>query len=97
MEEFAREALDAASRLGPAYVDVRVVQGRVDVVQTRDGALQTAGEHENSGFGIRALVNGAWGFAAHSRLEREHIPEVAQAAVEAARAAEVIYPITIHG
>lgn len=89
MEEFALEALDTVSQARPQYADVRVQQQRTESISTRDGALERAGEQVDTGFGIRVLIEGAWGFAAHSRLEREAIPGVAAAAIEAARAAAV--------
>jgi TldD protein len=63
------------------------MQQRVEQILTRDGAMERAGENRDDGFGVRVLVNGAWGFAAGSGLEREKIPRVVAAAIEAGRAA----------
>jgi TldD protein len=90
MEPFALDALDEAMRLGAQYADVRVRTERSEHVRTRDGALDSTGEERNSGFGIRVLINGAWGFAAAGGIERERIGRVAAAAVEAARAAATV-------
>lgn len=90
METFALDALDETTRQGVTYADVRVMRRRTETIQTRDGALESIGEWRDAGFGIRALVGGAWGFAAHGRLEREQIPAVARAAVDAARAASTV-------
>src|SRR4029078_5314520 len=42
-------------------------------------------EVEGSGFGVRVLYHGGWGFAASSVLSLEEIPRVADLAVEIAR------------
>jgi TldD protein len=90
MEEIAGDALDAAVRGGAAYADVRAMRRRMEHVRTRDGAIESSGEERNSGFGIRVLVDGAWGFAAHEGLDGETIDSVAAAAVQAARAAATV-------
>lgn len=90
MEEFALQALDAASAQGAEYADVRVIRQRVGWVGSRDGALHEVGEDLDTGFGVRVLVNGAWGFAAHTGLNRDQIGPVVRAAVEAGRAASKI-------
>ena len=87
MEEFGLAALDEAEHRGAQYADVRVMQQRREQIQTRDGALERAGEEREDGFGVRVLIDGAWGFAAGTGLERERIPAVVQSAVEAGRAA----------
>ncbi len=90
VDEFALAAVDQAVARGVQYADVRVMQGRIERISTRDGALNNAGEQHDSGFGIRVLVDGAWGFAAAGGLDREGIPAVVDAAVEAGRAAALV-------
>lgn len=87
LDEITAEALDEATHAGADYADVRAIQQRFEGIMTRDGALEKAGEEASSGFGVRVLVNGAWGFAARNGLNREDIPEVVEEAIEAARAA----------
>jgi len=90
VDEFALEALDAAVSRGVQYADVRIVQQRTERIRTRDGALDTAGEQHDSGFGVRVLVDGAWGFAASVGIDRAQIPSVVAAAAEAGRAAAAV-------
>src|SRR5436309_3411120 len=87
MEEIALQAVDEATRKGARYADARALRIQTGIVQTRDGALEQAGEETEAGFGVRVLVNGAWGFAAGAGLDRERIPAVVEAALEAGRAA----------
>jgi TldD protein len=90
VEEFALEALDAVESRGVQYADVRVVQQRTERIRTRDGALDSVGEKHDSGFGVRVLIDGAWGFAASGDLDRIRIPSVIGAALEAGRAAATV-------
>jgi TldD protein len=90
VEELALEALDAAVSRGAQYADVRSIEGRTEHIRTRDGSLESAGERHDSGFGVRVLVNGAWGFAAAGKLDRARVPAVVGAAIEAGRAAATV-------
>ena len=87
MPDFPLDVIDEARRLGANYADARVIRQRTESLRTRDGAVSHAGEEEDSGFGVRVLASGAWGFAAHVGLDQEEIPRVVRAALEAARAA----------
>lgn len=87
LDSLALEAIDHATRKGIQYADVRAMQQRREAIRTRDGALEQAGEEQDDGFGVRVLVDGAWGFAARHGLDRASIPGVVDDAVEAARAA----------
>ncbi|HSH64978.1 MAG TPA: DNA gyrase modulator, partial [Bacteroidia bacterium] len=53
---------------------------------TREQLVQALVDNETYGFGVRALVDGAWGFAASRDLTREEVMRVARQAVAQARA-----------
>jgi TldD protein len=78
-------ALDAARSAGAEYADARVID-RAGRVYGADGAIALP-RHEVSsmGFGVRALVNGQWGFGATQDLRRDKTVAAAQSAVAAAR------------
>ena len=78
--------LDAARSAGASYADMRVVNIRTQFVRTRDRTVSGLGDNESLGFGVRALVKGAWGFAASPTLDRDECARVARAAVAQARA-----------
>jgi TldD protein len=59
------------------------------VVGTKNGSLDAVSDDRSQGFGIRALVNGAWGFASSSRLEANEVDRVARLAVDIARASSL--------
>jgi TldD protein len=79
-------ALDAAQSGGAGYADIRLVERETESLTVKNGALEAADSDRSIGFGIRVLVEGAWGFSGSSRLEREEVTRVAREAVSVARA-----------
>jgi TldD protein len=81
-----RAALDAATQGGAGYADVRVAARRQQTVSVRDRIVQGVSDTDTYGLGVRTLVDGAWGFAATSRLDRDSVVAAARNAVAQARA-----------
>jgi TldD protein len=86
IRELAQRAVDAARSAGAQYADVRVAQNRSQFVATRERRVQGLADTETFGVGVRALVDGAWGFAATSELTTDAVVGVARQAVAQARA-----------
>ena len=86
MRELTDRALDAASGLGAAYADVRVVRRREESIAIKSGRLEGVATGETEGFGVRVLVDGAWGFASSHHLDVSEADRVAALAVRIARA-----------
>jgi TldD protein len=84
--ELAMLALDSARSAGAEYADVRIAERRDEGIFTRERRVQAMQSSQTFGFGVRALVGGAWGFAASSRLNRDEVAAVARQAVAQARA-----------
>src|SRR3569833_2363266 len=78
IKELAAFALDAAKSAGAGYADVRFVRNRNQNVFTREQRVQGVSDNETYGFGIRTLVDGAWGFAASRDLRKEEVARVAR-------------------
>lgn len=85
-KQLAMRALDAAKKAGASYADVRISRNRTQNVGTRERRVQNVGDNETFGFGVRVLVDGAWGFAASSALVPDEIARVATQAARQARA-----------
>jgi TldD protein len=79
-------ALDAAKKAGASYADVRIHRKRWEDVSVRDDHVEGVADHETYGLGVRVLVDGAWGFAAASRVEVKGAQKAAQAACDIAKA-----------
>jgi TldD protein len=79
-------ALSTARRLGASYADMRIVRTRTEAVFTRERQVQNVSRNQSSGFGVRVLVRGTWGFAASPLATVEEVRRVTHEAVEIARA-----------
>jgi TldD protein len=86
MRDLTDRALNAAQIGGASYADVRVVRRREESIAIKTGRLEGVALGETEGFGVRVLVDGAWGFAASHRLELDEAERVARLAVRIARA-----------
>src|SRR5579884_2521476 len=85
-DALAQRALDTATQRGGRYADIRVENVRSERIEARNGVVATLSDSTSRGYGIRALVDGAWGFAASSDLSDAGIDEAAARAVEIAKA-----------
>jgi TldD protein len=87
VRELCEEAVSAALAAAASYADARVVLRRAQTVATRNGRVDRLDDTESEGIGVRALVDGAWGFACDRRLSAEGAQAAAAKACAFARAA----------
>ena len=86
MDQILANALDTARQRGAAYADVRLVVNREQRIVVRNGVVETLTSDESVGMGIRALYEGAWGFASTRELSNGSADRAAALAMEIARA-----------
>ena len=86
MRRLADVALAAAARRGAAYADIRIVERRHQDISVRNGRIGRLEESETLGFGVRVLVDGAWGFASSNQMRKSAVESTAALAVRIARA-----------
>jgi TldD protein len=86
MHDLTNRALDTATALGATYADVRVVRRLDESINIKSARVEGVQSGESEGFGIRVLVDGAWGFAASHHLGATEADRVAAEAVRIARA-----------
>jgi TldD protein len=79
-------ALNAATKSGATYVDVRIGRYLNQFIVTRDTRVENLTNTESYGIGIRVIVDGTWGFAASADVTPDSIAKVAEAAVAVAKA-----------
>jgi TldD protein len=91
VDELIARALDTAVARGAQYADVRRVRQERQLVLVRNGTVESVSLEEDAGFGIRALVDGAWGFAASYKTDAAEADAVAAAAVRTARASARVH------
>lgn len=86
----AARALDTAVARGAAYADVRFEVGRTERLEIRNGAVVTLSDDATLGYGMRAFVDGAWGFAASPDTSDGGLDRTAALAVAIAKAGAAI-------
>ncbi|SHH69566.1 TldD/PmbA family protein [Massilia sp. CF038] len=79
-------ALEAATKAGASYCDVRIGRYLNQFITTRDLNVENVVNTESSGVGVRVIANGAYGFASTNDMSRDSIAAAARQAVAIARA-----------
>ncbi|MBW4697008.1 MAG: TldD/PmbA family protein [Aphanocapsa lilacina HA4352-LM1] len=88
-KELAALAIDRLRRTGCEYGEVRFTGEHTQRLTARDRSMDELSERRSSGFGVRVLLDGAWGFAASHRLGAEQVERTVALAVETARASRL--------
>jgi TldD protein len=83
--ELAQGAIDLIRQAGCEYGDIRICNYRSQSLWARDRSLSNLSDNVSSGFGVRVLLNGAWGFAASHRKTAQEITRIVNLAIEIAR------------
>lgn len=92
LRELALKAMDAARGAGAHFADIRLMAARglgITCVHPRDGGSPNMGAPGlvvTFEYGVRAIVEGAWGFAQGTELTTDAVTQAACTAVAVARA-----------
>jgi len=86
MRELAQRALDTASQRGAEYADIRIIRRAEESINVKSGRVEGVAFGESEGFGVRVLVDGAWGFSSSNVLTADEADRIAADAVRIARA-----------
>jgi TldD protein len=101
LEKLADNALREAKKQKASYCDIRIVRLRDQRISLRVSRERGTGklisvpgvaEDSSFGFGVRVIVNGAWGFAASPIVTAEEIARITGEAAIIARANAMIQP-----
>jgi TldD protein len=79
-------AINTAKSAGASYSDVRIGRYRNSIVFTREQQIVQTADVDNVGAGVRALVDGTWGFGATKTLTTDGVANAAREAVAIAKA-----------
>ncbi|HEY5752391.1 MAG TPA: TldD/PmbA family protein [Chthoniobacterales bacterium] len=82
----ADAALNAATKKGATYADVRIGRYLRQFIITREDKVENMTNTESYGAGVRVIADGAWGFYAVDQLSPEAIANAAEQAVTIAKA-----------
>jgi TldD protein len=83
--DLATLAIDLIARAGCEYGDVRFCTYRNQNLYARDRSLSQLSDNVSSGFGVRVLLNGSWGFAASPHKTPAEVERIVALAVEIAK------------
>ena len=81
LHRLADAALSAATAGGASYADLRVHSITTEIVQMRDGEVESSVLDRDIGLAVRVIVDGTWGFASHAGLTPDIAAESARHAV----------------
>src|SRR5664279_3562274 len=104
LEKLGTVALTEAKKYRASYCDIRIVRLRNQQIALRLSperdtgktlAVPNVSESSSFGFGVRVIVNGAWGFASSPLVTKEEIARVTGEAVIIAKANASIQPTPV--
>jgi len=86
MDEVIERALITAKGLGATYADVRLIDRTTEDLTLTNGEVKAAKTRFSKGFGVRVIVDGAWGFFSSIKVTGDEGERAAKIAVEIAKA-----------
>jgi TldD protein len=86
IKQLIATALNTAKSAGASYADVRIGRYHNSIVFTREQQIVNTADSDTIGAGVRALVDGTWGFGASKTLTTDGIAAAAREAVAIAKA-----------
>lgn len=90
LAEFGKIALEEAGKKRASYADVRVSEILNEVLTVKNGEPEAVNLFQAKGFGVRVIVDGAWGFAGSIDINKEEIIKTVEKAVSIARASALL-------
>ena len=84
--EIGKAVIETARKKGALYADVRIGEVFDEHVTVKKGLPDDISLRQTSGFGVRVIVEGAWGFAGSVFLTKSEAVQTAQAAISIAKA-----------
>lgn len=85
-KELTAAALENALKLGADYADIRLASSKHERLMVKNGGLEDFSLSEDSGFGVRLLFNGSWGFASSNNFSKDEVAKITKLAYEIAKA-----------
>lgn len=83
--DLASLGIDLIRQAGCEYGDLRVATYRHQRLNASDRSLNQLSDQTSSGFGVRVLLQGAWGFAASPYQTAEEVQRIVALAIEIAK------------
>jgi TldD protein len=83
-------ALDKASDAKASYADFRAVETESEQLSYSDGVPDDVSHSLDEGFGVRVIVDGAWGFCSSADINEAEVVRVTLKAIEIAKASALL-------
>lgn len=90
MKDLLNKALNQALSAGASYADIRIVETLSQSIGVKNGKLEKISYSFDSGFGIRVITDGSWGFASSNILTPSEVEKIADSAVDIAKASATV-------
>lgn len=86
----ADTALRLAKKAGAEYADIRIGRDQDESAYAREDKLQHFNSRFSAGFGVRVLLEGAWGFAGSRIVSEAEVARATAQAIENAKASRLL-------
>jgi TldD protein len=86
----AEAAIAGALDAGATYADARAVSSREQSIDVQNGAVESVGQGDSLGVGVRALIGSSWGFYATDDLSDASLRAAGEKAAEIANASAMV-------
>jgi TldD protein len=90
MKEMCEHAIEIAVHLGSSYSDIRITEDRSQRIIVMDRSPKEMMDQTISGFGVRVLKDGAWGFASSNVITKDEIGKIVKKAYSIAEASALL-------
>lgn len=87
MRDLLEKILAYGNSFNPDYLEIRVVERNITSISIKDNNIESSSVGSEYGVGIRALVNGAWGFSSSSIINEDILKKATKDAIDMARGA----------
>ncbi|MEM2104743.1 MAG: TldD/PmbA family protein [Candidatus Bathyarchaeia archaeon] len=89
-QDFGKLALKEAEKKGASYADIRIGQIFNENLTVKNGKPEVLSHSSVKGFGLRVIVDGAWGFAGSIEVTADEIRSCVERAVKIAKASGLL-------
>ncbi len=86
MKDKLKSIIDYLKKKKVDYADIRQLKTLKENIKVKNKGVESLSKNENQGFGIRVIVDGAWGFASSSILTEAEMKKIANRAIQIAKA-----------
>ena len=90
MKELASRALNLAQTKGASYADIRITDLKTQGIAVKNGIVEAISLNTSQGFGVRVIVDGAWGFASSAQVESKEVDKITALAIQIAKASSLV-------